>query len=84
MDASIIAKDKAEMLSRLRDKTLVIQHPERDRIADEIERLWAAGRALISAVANDETGDTVLRSRAYAEAQHIFCIAHQQSLKPTE
>lgn len=39
MDASMIAKDKAEMLARLRDKTLVIQHPERDRIADEIERL---------------------------------------------
>lgn len=41
MDASIIAKDAAEVLSRLRDSSLVIQHPERRRIADEIERLRA-------------------------------------------
>ena len=31
-----------DIVARLRDNSLVIQHPERDQIADEIERLRAA------------------------------------------
>ena len=38
MTPEILALDHAEMCKRLRDNSLVIQHPERERIADEIDR----------------------------------------------
>lgn len=43
------------------------------RAIEEIERLRAGMRALVSAIANDETNTVVLSSRAYAEAQHLCC-----------
>lgn len=74
MDASILAKDKAEMLTRLRDKTLVIQHPERDRIADEIERLLA----LLKEIQAYSVGDPLPRHTWYYD--RIEKALNQQSV----
>jgi hypothetical protein len=42
-DVAPIARELLmDMIGRLRDKSLVLMHPERDRIADEIERLQTA------------------------------------------
>lgn len=42
----------------------------------EIAKLRAALHGLVSAIANDQTSDSVLRSRVYAEAQQL-CSSEQ-------